>query len=35
MYYIDFYSLFNHPEKDWEAILEAASDEPPQPMLFD
>jgi hypothetical protein len=35
MYYIDFYSLFNHPEKDWEAILKEASDEPLQLMLFD
>jgi hypothetical protein len=35
MYYVDFYSLFNHPEKDWEAILEAASDEPLQRTLFD
>jgi hypothetical protein len=35
MYYVDFYSLFNHPEKEWEAILEAASDEPAQLMLFD
>lgn len=23
MYYVDFYSLFNHPERDWEAMLEA------------
>ena len=21
MYYVDFYSLFNHPEKDWETLL--------------
>lgn len=35
MYYVDFYSLFNHPEKDWEAILESASGLPPQPSLFD
>lgn len=21
MYYVDFYSLFNHPEKDWEMLL--------------
>ncbi len=35
MYYVDFYSLFNHPEKDWEAILELASGMPPQPSLFD
>lgn len=35
MYYVDFYSLFNNPEKDWEAILETASGPPPQPSLFD
>ncbi len=35
MYYVEFYSLFNHPEKDWESILEAASGLPPQPSLFD
>lgn len=35
MYYVDFYSLFNHPEKDWETILESASGIPPLPSLFD
>ena len=35
MYYVDFYSLFNNPEKDWEKILETASDSPPIPSLFD
>lgn len=35
MYYVDFYSLFNNPEKDWEILLEEASGEPPQPSLFD
>lgn len=36
MYYADFYSLFNHPEKDWEAMLKATSESPPiQPSLFD
>jgi hypothetical protein len=35
MYYVDFYSLFNHPEKDWEAYLKEASDSPPEPTLFD
>lgn len=35
MYYVDFYSLFNHPEKDWESILEAAAELPRQPSLFD
>ncbi len=35
MYYVEFYSLFNHPEKDWESILEAAAGLPPQPSHFD
>jgi hypothetical protein len=35
MYYVDFYSLFNHPEKDWEAYLKEVSDCPPEPTLFD
>ncbi len=35
MYYVDFYSLFNHPEKDWEACLEETSDRPPEPSLFE
>ncbi|MEG0648005.1 MAG: IS4 family transposase [Bacteroides sp.] len=35
MYYVDFYSLFNHPEKDWESILEAAAELHRQPSLFD
>lgn len=35
MYYVDFYSLFNHPERDWECILEAASESPHQTSLFD
>jgi hypothetical protein len=35
MYYVDFYSLFNHPEKDWEAYLKEASGSPPEPTLFD
>ena len=35
MYYVDFYSLFNQPERDWECILEAASESPHQTSLFD
>ena len=35
MYYIDFYSLFNHPERDWEALLEVANEEPKQLLLFE
>ena len=35
MYYVDFYSLFNNPEKDRENNLGKASDAPPEPSLFD
>ena len=35
MYYLDFHSLFNNPEKDWEKILYMASAAPPEPSLFD
>lgn len=35
MYYVDFYSLFNNPEKEWEIILSKASNAPPEPSLFD
>ena len=35
MYYFDFHSLFNNPEKDWEKILSMASAAPPEPSLFD
>lgn len=34
MYYVDFYSLFSHPEKDWEILLHEASGAPPEPSLF-
>lgn len=35
MYYVDFYSLFNNPEKEWEIILSKASGAPSRPSLFD
>lgn len=35
MYYVDFYSLFNHPEKDWEACLNTVAEPPQRPSLFD
>lgn len=35
MYYVDFHSLFNNPEKDWEVILSEAYGSPPLPSLFD
>lgn len=30
MYYVDFYSLFNNPEKDWEFLLQEASGVSPE-----
>ena len=35
MYYVDFYSLFNNPEKDWDNVLAEASEIPPELTLFD
>ncbi len=35
IYYVDFYSLFNNPEKEWEIMLSVASGAPPEPSLFD
>ena len=35
MYYVDFFSLFNNPEKEWEIILARSSDAPPEQSLFD
>ena len=35
MYYIDFYSLFNNHEKEWEIILSEDSGASPEPSLFD
>lgn len=35
MYYVDFYSLFNHPEKEWQILLKARADAPLIPSLFD
>ncbi|MDD6928390.1 MAG: transposase, partial [Bacteroidales bacterium] len=35
MYYVDFYSLFNHPEKDWEMLLNQSSNLHPIASLFD
>ena len=34
MYYVDFYSLFNHPERDWETMLETDHGEQAQLSLF-
>ena len=35
MYYVDFYSLFKNPEKDWQMLLEQPPEAPPEPSLFD
>ena len=35
MYYVDFYSLFNNPEKDWENMKVLDENPPPQVALFD
>ena len=35
MYYVDFYSLFNNPEKDWENMKILDENPPPQLSLFD
>ena len=35
MYYVDFHSLFNNPEKEWEIILSEGAGAPPEPSLFD
>ena len=35
MYYVDFYSLFNNPEKDWERMLNSIDKPPSEPTLFD
>ncbi len=35
MYYVDFRSFFENPEKDWMNILESATGPPEMPSLFD
>lgn len=35
MYYVDFYSLFNNPEKDWENMVILDENPLPQLTLFD
>lgn len=27
MYYVDFYNLFNNPEKDWQILLSKATED--------
>ena len=35
MHYVNCYTFFEEPEKDWLAILKSNESEPPEPMLFD
>ena len=35
MYYVDFYSLFNHPDKDWETLLDVRQKEDCQLLFFE
>jgi hypothetical protein len=35
MYYVDFHSFFNHPEKDWKKMLEVSPPAQKEPSLFD
>ena len=35
MYYVNCYTFFEEPEKDWLAILKSNESAPPEPMLFD
>ena len=35
MYYVNPYSFFEAPEKDWQKLLKEAEISPPEPMLFD
>ena len=35
MYYVDFYSLFNKPEKDWIDMLKHMEESPSQLTIFD
>ncbi|MDY6326230.1 MAG: hypothetical protein SPL47_02810 [Bacteroidales bacterium] len=30
MYYVDFQSFFENPEKDWQKVLQEAAEPPPQ-----
>ena len=35
MHYVNCYTFFEEPEKDWLAILKSNESTPPEPMLFD
>ena len=34
MYYVNCYTFFENPERDWAKILEEAKEIPPEPTLF-
>ena len=35
MYYVNCYTFFEEPEKDWQAILKTTDPSLPEPTLFD
>ena len=35
MYYVNCYTFFEEPEKDWARILECHRKEPPEPSIFE
>lgn len=35
MYYVNIYTFFEYPEKDWKMVLEKMQESPPEPTLFD
>ena len=35
MYYVNCYTFFEDPEKDWAKIIAKAESPPPEPSLFD
>ena len=35
MYYVNCYTFFESPEKDWAKMIEEAKEQPPEPSLFD
>ena len=35
MYYVNCYTFFEEPEKDWARILVCDKNEPPEPSLFE
>lgn len=35
MYYVNCYTFFEDPEKDWADLVQEAKEAPPEPSLFD